>query len=57
MMNSIWPCRSGFYKYMLIDFFANFDKTRVIIDTTEIPINKLQNVNAKSATFLAAKTK
>lgn len=42
---------------MLIDFFANFDKTRVIIDTTEIPINKLQNVNAKSATFLATKTK
>lgn len=53
----IWPSRSVIDEYMPNDFFANFNKTRVILDATEIPINKPQNVNAQSATFSSYKNK
>lgn len=53
----IWPSRSVIDKYMPNDFFANFNKTRVIIDATEVPINKPQNVNAQSATFPSYKNR
>ncbi|XP_062587873.1 uncharacterized protein LOC134249552 [Saccostrea cucullata] len=48
---NIWPSRSVIDEYTPDDFFANFNKTRVILDATEVPINKPQNVNARSATF------
>ncbi|XP_061196676.1 uncharacterized protein LOC133204949 [Saccostrea echinata] len=54
---NIWPSRSVIDEYMPDDFFANFCKTRVIIDATEVPINKPQNVNAQSATFSNYKNK
>ncbi|XP_062586724.1 uncharacterized protein LOC134248334 [Saccostrea cucullata] len=54
---NIWPSRSVIDEYMPDDFFANFHKTRVILDATEVPINKPQNVNAQSATFSNYKNK
>ena len=54
---NIWPSRLVIDEYMPDDFFANFNKTRVILDATEVPINKPQNVNAQSATFSNFKNK
>ncbi|XP_062585854.1 uncharacterized protein LOC134247520 [Saccostrea cucullata] len=54
---NIWPSRSVIDEYMPDDFFANFNKTRVILDATEVPINKPQNVNAQSASFSNYKNK
>lgn len=39
------------------DFFADFNKTRVIINATEILINNPNNVNAHSFTFSSYKNK
>lgn len=39
------------------DFFADFNKTRVIINATEILINNPNNVNVHSSTFSSYKNK
>lgn len=44
-------------EYMPNDVFADFNKTRIIINATEIPIIKPHHINAHSSTFLATKTK
>jgi hypothetical protein len=54
---NLWPSRSVVDEFMPTDFFTNFPKTRVILDATEVPIHKPQNVNAQSATFSNYKNK
>jgi hypothetical protein len=46
-----WPRRSETSAYMPEDFKRKFPSTRVILDATEIPIQKPSNVDAQSATF------
>ena len=52
-----WPSRSATSTYMPEDFKRKFPTTRVILDATEIPIQKPANVDAQSATFSTYKHK
>lgn len=53
----IWPERELVSLYMPRDFKRKFPKTRVILDATEIPIEKPSNLNFQSATFSSYKNK
>lgn len=47
----IWASRKTINDHMPVNFKAKFPKTRVILDATEIPIEKPSNVNFQSQTF------
>lgn len=46
-----WPSRQIVDDHMPSSFRHSFKMTRVILDATEIPINKPSNINAQSCTF------
>ncbi|XP_076049646.1 uncharacterized protein LOC143030382 [Oratosquilla oratoria] len=46
-----WPERNTVQDLMPVNFKKQFPSTRVILDATEVPIQKPSNVNAQSATF------
>ncbi|CAC5357381.1 unnamed protein product [Mytilus coruscus] len=48
---NIWPSRDIVDKHMPVDFQRKFPSTRVILDATEIPIQKSQDVNIQSVTW------
>ncbi|XP_062617077.1 uncharacterized protein LOC134278804 [Saccostrea cucullata] len=54
---SLWPSRDVIQQFMPFDFGKKFPNTRVILDATELPINKPSNVNAQSITWSAYKHK
>lgn len=45
----IWPSKELIMEYMPADFSVQFPTTRVILDATEIPIQKQSNVESQSA--------
>lgn len=53
----IWPSREILQEYMPVDFKRKFPNTRVILDATELPIQKPSEVNAQSVTWSAYKHK
>ena len=53
----IWPTREIIDQHMPKDFRKQFPKTRVIIDGTEIPIQKLSNISDQSATWSSYKNR
>lgn len=54
---TIWPSRELIDKYMPADFKHKFPSTRVILDATEIPIQKPLDVNGQSITWSSYKHK
>ncbi|XP_063437815.1 uncharacterized protein LOC134718896 [Mytilus trossulus] len=54
---NIWPSRDIVDKHMPVDFHRKFPRTRVILDATEIPIQKSQDVNIQSVTWSSYKHK
>ncbi|XP_013391522.1 uncharacterized protein LOC106159689 [Lingula anatina] len=52
-----WPDKQTVQEHMPTDFKAKFPKTRVILDATEIPIHKPDNVADQSATFSTYKNR
>ncbi|XP_052695305.1 uncharacterized protein LOC128173672 isoform X2 [Crassostrea angulata] len=53
----IWPSKDIIQQFMPSDFGRKFPNTRVILDATELPINKPSDVNAQSITWSAYKHK
>lgn len=53
----IWPSKSVVQEHFPQHFKKMFGNTRVILDATEIPIQKPSDVNAQSCTFSAYKIK
>ncbi|XP_021347934.1 uncharacterized protein LOC110446917 [Mizuhopecten yessoensis] len=53
----IWPSKEIIKEYMPSDFHRKFPNTRVILDATELPIQKPSDVNAQSATWSSYKHK
>lgn len=53
----IWPSKDIIQQFMPADFGRKFPYTRVILDATELPINKPSDVNAQSITWSAYKHK
>lgn len=51
----IWPSREIVDEYMPSDFRIKFPNTRVILDATELPIQKPSDVNSQSATWSSYK--
>ncbi|CAC5384729.1 unnamed protein product [Mytilus coruscus] len=51
----IWPSREVIDDYMPVDFGRKFPTTRVILDATEIPIQKPSDVNNQSVTWSSYK--
>ncbi|KAK6171721.1 hypothetical protein SNE40_018159 [Patella caerulea] len=54
---NIWPEKSIVQKNMPSNFKSAFPTTRVVLDATEIPVSKPQNVVAQSMTFSTYKNK
>ncbi|KAK6169859.1 hypothetical protein SNE40_020834 [Patella caerulea] len=54
---NIWPEKSIVQETMPSNFKSAFPTTRVVLDATEIPISKPQNVDAQSMTFSTYKNK
>jgi hypothetical protein len=52
-----WPSREVIDDHIPANFGASFGRTRVILDATEIPINKPSDVNAQSCTFSSYKNR
>lgn len=48
---NIWPSQEIIKETMPSDFSKKFPKTRVIMDATEIPIERPSNVESQSATW------
>lgn len=53
----IWPSTDIIQQFMPGDFRRKFPNTRVILDATELPINKQSDVNAQNITWSAYKHK
>lgn len=53
----IWPEKEIILEHMPLSFGQQFHKTRVILDATEIPIQKPGRADAQSATFSTYKNK
>ncbi|XP_076073051.1 uncharacterized protein LOC143044775 [Mytilus galloprovincialis] len=51
----IWPSRQVVDEFMPVDFGRKFPTTRVILDATEIPIQKPSDVNNQSVTWSSYK--
>ena len=54
---NIWPSREVVDQHMPADFKKQFPATRVIIDGTEIPIQKPSNISDQSATWSSYKNR
>ena len=54
---NIWPTRTAIDSYMPLDFGKMFPKTRVILDGTEIPIQKPKASGPQRETFSSYKNK
>ena len=54
---NIWPEKEVIEMYMPFDFKEKFPSTRVILDATEIPIQKPSKVLAQSATWSSYKNR
>ena len=54
---SLWPSREIIDMHMPEDFKSKFPNTRVILDATEIPIQKPSHVDAQSVTWSSYKHK
>lgn len=48
---NIWPSKDIVEETMPVDFKRKFPKTRVILDATEVPIQKPSHVNCQSVTW------
>ncbi|XP_062567690.1 uncharacterized protein LOC134229923 [Saccostrea cucullata] len=48
---NIWPAPAVIHEYMPQDFNSKFPNTRVILDATEIPIERPSHVNCQSVTW------
>ena len=48
---NIWPSKDIVQETMPVDFRRKFPKTRVILDATEVPIEKPTHVNCQSVTW------
>lgn len=53
----IWPSKSVVEATMPVGFRKMYPSTRVILDATEVPIQKPANVNAQSVTYSSYKSK
>ncbi|XP_069119303.1 uncharacterized protein, partial [Argopecten irradians] len=53
----IWPARDTVTEHMPVDFKKKFQSTRVILDATEVPIQKPSNVQAQSLSWSSYKHK
>lgn len=53
----IWPSKEIIEEFMPSDFARKFPNTRVILDATEIPLQKPSEVNAQSITWSSYKHK
>jgi hypothetical protein len=51
----IWPSREIINQHMPQEFKALFPSTKVVIDGTEIPIQKPSNIQEQSATWSSYK--
>lgn len=54
---NIWPSKKTIDDFFPVNFQKAFPKTRVILDATEIPIEKPSNVNAQRMTFSSYKNR
>lgn len=54
---NIWPSKEIVDLYMPLDFSKKFPNTRVILDATEVPLQKPSEVNAQSITWSSYKHK
>lgn len=54
---NLWPDEGVVESFMPASFRRNFPTTKLIIDATEIPVEKPKNANAQSATFSTYKNR